>query len=89
MSVLIYIDSTDGYVKKSSLEALTYGSTLAMQLGVSAEAVILGNSNDDLAALGKYCVKKIYHANNDLLNHVDAQVFTNEYQKQLPHVVQP
>ncbi len=77
MSVLIYIDSTDGHVKKSSLEALTYGSTLASQLGVSAEAVILGNSNDDLAALGKYGVKKIYHANNDLLNHVDAQVFTN------------
>ncbi len=77
MSVLIYIDSADGHVKKSSLEALTYGSTLATQLGVSAEAVILGNSNDDLAALGKYGVKKIYHANNDLLNHVDAQVFTN------------
>jgi electron transfer flavoprotein alpha subunit len=77
MSVLIYIDSADGHVKKSSLEALTYGSTLATQLGVSAEAVVLGNSSEDLAALGKYGVKKIYHANNDLLNHLDAQVFTN------------
>ncbi len=77
MSVLIYIDSADGHVKKSSLEALTYGSTLATQLDVSAEAVILGNSSDDIAALGKYGVKKIYHANNDLLNHLDAQVFTN------------
>lgn len=77
MSVLIFIDQSEGHVKKASLEALTYGSKLAAQLSTSAEGVILGKSNDDLAALGKYGVTKIHHANNDLLNHLDAQVYTN------------
>ena len=77
MSVLIFIDQSEGHVKKASLEALTYGSKLAAQLGTSAEGVILGKSNDDLTALGKYGIAKIHHANNDLLNHLDAQVYTN------------
>jgi electron transfer flavoprotein alpha subunit len=77
MSVLIFIDQSEGHVKKPSLEALTYGSKLAAQLGTSAEGVILGKSNEDLAALGKYGITKIHHANNDLLNQLDAQVYTN------------
>ena len=77
MSVLIFIDQSEGHVKKASLEALTYGSKLAAQLGTSAEGVILGKTNEDIAALGKYGVTKIHHANNDLLNQLDAQVYTN------------
>ena len=68
MSVLIFIDSADGHVKKSSFEALTYGAQLAKQLGTSAEGVLLGTVNDDVAALGKYGVSKIHHATNDVFN---------------------
>ena len=75
MSVLIFIDQSEGHVKKASFEALSYGSKLAEQLGVSAEGVVLGTVSEDLAALGKYGVKKIHHVNNDALNHLDAQVF--------------
>lgn len=76
MSVLIYIDTADGHVKKSSLEALSYGTKVADQLGTTAEAVVLGSVNEDLAALGKYGVKKIHHIANDVLNNFDAQVYT-------------
>lgn len=76
MSVLIFIDTAEGHVKKSSLEAMTYGAKIAEQLGTSAEGVVLGAINDDLASLGKYGVKKIHHAAADALNHFDAQVFT-------------
>lgn len=76
MSVLIFIDTADGHVKKASLEALTYGANVAEQLGTSAEGIVLGTINDDLASLGKYGVKKIHHVNNDALNHLDAQVDT-------------
>lgn len=76
MSVLIYIDQAEGHVKKASLEALTYGARLAAQLGTTAEGVVLGTVTEDLAALGKYGVKKIHHVSNDTLNHFDAQVFT-------------
>jgi len=75
MSVLIFIDQADGHVKKSSLEVLTYGAKLATQLGVAAEGIVLGTVADDLAALGKYGVSKIHQVSNDILNHVDAQVY--------------
>jgi electron transfer flavoprotein alpha subunit len=76
MSVLIFIDAADGHVKKSSLEALTYGAQLAKQLGTTAEGVLLGQVADDVAALGKYGVTRIHHAAADSFNHLDAQVYT-------------
>ena len=77
MSVLIFIDTADGHVKKTSLEAMTYGAKVAEQLGTSAEGIVLGAAKDDLASLGKYGVKKIHHVPNDSLNHLDAQVYAN------------
>ena len=76
MSVLIFIDVAEGHVKKASLEAMTYGAKIAEQLGTAAEGVVLGSAKEDLAALGKYGVKKIHHVNNAALDHLDAQVYT-------------
>lgn len=76
MSVLIFIDTAEGHIKKASLEALTYGAKVAEQLNTTAEGVVLGNVTDNLAVLGKYGVKKINHVAGDVLNHLDAQVFT-------------
>ncbi len=76
MSVLIFIDQAEGHVKKASLEAISYGAKLAEQLGTSAEGVLLGSSKEDIGALGKYGVKKILHANNEVLNNFDAQSYT-------------
>ena len=76
MPVLIFIDVAEGHVKKASLEVLSYGVKVAEQLGTTAEGVVLGSATEDLAALGKYGVKKIHHVNNETLNHFDAQVFT-------------
>lgn len=76
MSVLIFIDQADGHVKKSALEALSYGAAVAAQAGTTAEAVVLGTVKDDLSALGKYGVTKIHHISDTALDHVDAQVYT-------------
>ncbi|MBN8787126.1 MAG: electron transfer flavoprotein subunit alpha/FixB family protein [Terrimonas sp.] len=77
MSVLIFIDQSEGHIKKASLEVLSYGADIAEKSGIAAEGIILGNVSEDIAALGKYGVKKIYHVDNAALNHFDAQVFTN------------
>jgi electron transfer flavoprotein alpha subunit len=77
MSVLIFIDSSEGHVKKASLEAMCYGAAVAKQLNTTAEGMVLGSVADDLAALGKYGVKKIHQASNDSLNHFDSQVYAN------------
>ena len=76
MSVLIFIDQSEGHVKKASLEAITYGAAIAAQLNTSAEGVVLGTSHEDLAALGAYGVNKIHHVNNPALDSFDAQVYT-------------
>ncbi len=76
MPVLIFIDTAEGHVKKASLEVLSYGAKVAEQLGTDAEGVVLGTVTEDLAALGKYGVKKIHHVSNETLNHLDAQVYT-------------
>jgi electron transfer flavoprotein alpha subunit len=75
MSVLIFIDHSEGQVKKTSLEALSYGAALAGQLGVSAEGILLGTVGTDLATLGRLGVKKIHQAAQESLNNLDAQVY--------------
>ncbi|CAN5201275.1 electron transfer flavoprotein subunit alpha/FixB family protein [soil metagenome] len=75
MSVLIFIDHTDGHIKKASFEVLTYGAAVAAQLGVSAEGLLLGTVTDDVAALGKYGITKVHQVINETLNNLDAQVY--------------
>lgn len=75
MSVLIFVDHTEGHIKKASLEALSYGAKIAAMANDSAEAVVLGTINEDLAALGKYGVKKVHQVQNNKLNQFDSQVY--------------
>ncbi len=75
MSVLIFIDHTDGHIKKASFEALTYGADTAKQSGIAAEGLLLGTVGDDLAALGKYGISRVHQVNNESLNQLDAQVY--------------
>lgn len=77
MSVLIFLDQSEGHIKKNSFEAASYGAKVAELLGTSAEGIVLGNVNDDLPALGAYGLKKVHHFKNDALNNMDAQVFAN------------
>jgi electron transfer flavoprotein alpha subunit len=76
MSVLIFLDQSEGHIKKSSFEAASYGAKVAELTGTTAEAIVLGNVADDLATLGNYGIKKVHTVKNAALDHVDAQVFT-------------
>ena len=76
MSVLIFLDQSEGHIKKSSFEAACYGAKVAEQLGTTADAIVLGNVSDDLSTLGNYGIKKVHTVKNDTLNNFDAQVFT-------------
>lgn len=76
MSVLIFLDQSEGRIKKSSFEAASYGAKLAEQMKTNAEAIVLGDVADDLTQLGNYGVTKVYTVKNKALNRLDAQVFT-------------
>ena len=75
MSVLIFIDHSEGAVKKSSFEAFCYGAAIARQLGTTAEGIVLGSVTEDLPALGKYGVTKIHEVAGDDLQHLESRLF--------------
>lgn len=75
MSVLVFLDQSEGHIKKSSFEAASYAAQTAEKLGTTAEAIVLGSVNDDLASLGNYGIKKVHTVADASLNNLDAQVF--------------
>ncbi len=75
MSVLIFIDQSEGHIKKNAFEAATYGFHLAQQMGIEANAVVLGNVQDDLTTLGKYGIKQVFHVADNALSNLDAQQY--------------
>ncbi len=78
MSVLAYIETADGAVKKSSTEALFYASELAKKLNTSAVGVLLGATpSEPLEDLGKYGVSKVVHVANAELNTALSQPYAS------------
>ena len=75
MSVLVFLDQADGQIRKTSFEAACYGAKVAEQLGVAAEAIVLGSITDDLTILGQYGIKKVHTVKNAALDQLDAQVY--------------
>jgi len=76
MSILIYIELNEGKLKKSAFEAAGYGADLAKQLNTDAEALVLGESTDDLSDLGAYGIKTVHQVKNQGIANFDAQVFS-------------
>ena len=74
MSVLVYTEIAKGKIKKSSLEAVNYGSRIATQLNTSVTAVIVGDT--DVAELGKAGAKKVLKLKNDKLTSLDGMYLT-------------
>lgn len=69
MSVLIYIEHEEGVVKKSSMEAVSYGKTLAESLNTEAQAVGLGSiSPEEWSLVGQAGASKGYHVTDERLN---------------------
>lgn len=78
MSVLIVVDTKNGEVKKSSLEAAQYGAKVAASIGGEAVALSLNASNAEV--LGTVGVNKV-------LNVEDASVSSSDPQKVVAAVV--
>jgi electron transfer flavoprotein alpha subunit len=76
MSVLVFVEGHNGEIKKSSLEAATYGSQVAQQLGTSATAVAIGDVQQDaLARLGEQGITKVLYDGDERLNPFVADAY--------------
>lgn len=68
MSVLVYVENTEGEFKKSVYEVASYAKAVADLLNTQLTAVSIGNvSQDTMSQLGQYGVSKILNVNTDKL----------------------
>lgn len=78
MSVIVFAENWDGKFKKSTYEAISYGSEIAKQVGGNVTAVVIGNaSDDDMKSLGKYGAQKVLSVKNDKLNSLNPSAFAS------------
>ena len=76
MSVLVFVESAEGSVKKTSLEAVAYAAALNQG---DVTAIALGNSvsPESLEKLGGYGATKVLHASDERLNEDQIQAYAS------------
>lgn len=75
--ILTFIETREGKVKKSSLEALSEGKRRAEDLNTEAHAVLIGHGIEGLAAeIFPYGASKVYVLDNSLFSHYSASSFS-------------
>jgi electron transfer flavoprotein alpha subunit len=76
MSVLVFVDHSQGSFKKNAFEAVNYAAKTAEKVGGDVVALVLGAANEsDIAALGTYGAKQVLHVNDERLNHFNAKAY--------------
>lgn len=66
MGILVYVESEEGKIKKSSREAVSFGKHLANAIGDEVMALALGTvDSEELTSLGKNGAGKVLHDGND------------------------
>jgi len=78
MSVLVYIENTDGKFKKSAFEAISYANAIAAQTNTTVTAISIGNVNqDELAGLGKFGADTVLTVSGDQLKTFVNQAYAS------------
>lgn len=77
MSVLVFVDHTQGSFKKKSFELINYGAQIAQKVGGETVVVVLGTANaSELATLGNYGATKVLHDASETLNTFSAKAYS-------------
>ncbi|MBL0744309.1 electron transfer flavoprotein subunit alpha/FixB family protein [Chryseolinea lacunae] len=80
MAILVFVESAEGKIKKTSIEAVAY----AHALGGPVTAIALGAVDKaELEALGKYGAQKVLHAADEKLNQGVIQAYASVLEKAL------
>ncbi len=82
MAILVFVETSEGHIKKSSLEAISYGAQIGVKLNTTIVAVLIGSSpSEDLTSLGKYGATKVIHVNNNNLQIANIQAYASALQQ--------
>jgi electron transfer flavoprotein alpha subunit len=80
MAILVFVESAEGKIKKTSIEAVAY----AHALGGPVTAIALGAvEKAELEALGKYGAQKVLHAADERLSQGIIQAYATVLEKAL------
>lgn len=92
MSVLVYIENTEGLLKKSAFEVASYASQIANLQQAQAVAISIGDVSDsELQKLENYGISKVLTVTNDNLksfvNQAYASIIAAAAQKEQANIV--
>lgn len=74
--ILVFVEQREGRVKKSSLEAVSLASRLALENGFEKEIVTIGHEIQNLPETAKYGIEKITHFKNKDLENYSSSAYT-------------
>lgn len=78
MAILVFVECSEGKVKKTSIEAIAYGHAL----GGPVTAIVLGEvEKSELEVLGKYGAQKVLHASDSRFNQGVIQAYASVLSK--------
>jgi len=77
MSVLVFIESAEGAIKKSSLEAISYAVSLAKNVGGTVTAVSLSASSSDLSVAGHHGAAKVLSSTDTIFDGSNAMAIAS------------
>jgi electron transfer flavoprotein alpha subunit len=74
MAALVFVETGEGKIRKTSLEAVAY----AHLMGGGVTAIVLGSANQaELESLGKYGAQKVLHVADAKLDHAVIQAYAS------------
>lgn len=85
MSVIIFLENTEGKLKKSAFETLTYGYKTAQELDTNCIAVTIGDCSSQQETVAKYGAQKLICIDNLLLdcdNQSSSEAISQVYKKE-------
>lgn len=78
MSVLVYVENTDGNFKKSVYEVVSYAKSVADSLGTTVTAISIGDvAESELQKLGNYGASEVLNVSNTQLKQFINQAYAS------------
>lgn len=78
MSILVFLETDKGVIKKTSQEAIAYGAAVAAATGGTVTALALGEGDaSELAKAGRFGAVKVLHAADSRLNQENSLAYAS------------
>ncbi len=86
MAILVFVETDNGSIKKSSLEAITYAAEVSKVNTLPVTVLVVGSADQQsLAEAGNYGATKVLHAADAKLNQENSMAYANVLVQAVAH----